>query len=248
MPVLITELNYGSSIQNICKLVGHPPAIDSAGSTDPAIQQMGAAVNTALGDLLTLHEWQDLTIRASIPIIADFAGQKEKPFSLPLDFYRFIDQSQWGGQTMLPAMGPISNQAWMQYTVRSYTPQLTLFWQIRGDKLVVLNPPFSAPIDFEFMYISRAQVIDQDDPTLIKNVADKNGDNFKLDGFMIMLFARAKYLEWKGFDSSAAMRDFMSVYLSRAGADKGAPILSLNTSFGLPLINPLVNTPDTGYG
>jgi hypothetical protein len=248
MAVLNTELDYGGVITGICKLVGHAVTVtDPAGSSDSAIQQMGAVVNVALGDLLTLHEWQDLTVMGSIPIIADTPGQKEKAFDLPLDFYRFVDQSQWGGQTMLPALGPVSNQAWMQYTVRTYTPQLTLFWQMRGDKLVILNPPNST-VDFQFMYISNAQVIDIDDPNLFKNVASKNGDRFKLDSYMIMLLSRAKYLEGKGFDASAAMRDFLSVFQSRAGANRGASVLSLNSTIGLPFLNPWVNLPSTGFG
>jgi hypothetical protein len=247
MPVQITNLDYGSAITSICKLVGHPVSPDPAGTSDPAIQQMGSAINTAMSELLTMHEWQDLTIRASIPIVGAMAGEKEAAFPLPADFYRFIDQTQWGEQTMLPALGPISNQAWMQYTVQNWAPQLTLFWQLRGDKLNVLNPPFPTPVDFEFMYLSRAQVIDQDDPTLYKNIANKNGDKFFLDSYLIMLLGRARYLEWKGFDASAATRDFLSVFNSRAGADKGAPILSLSRSTAFPLIS-IYNAPQTGFG
>ena len=245
MPVQITNLDYGSAITQICVLVGHPQSPDPAGSSDPAVQQMGAA---ALGELLTMHEWQDITIRAAIPIVGLAPGEKERAFDLPADFYRFIDQTQWNDQSMIPAMGPVSNQAWMGYTVRNWTPQLTLFWQLRGDKLNVLNPPFPAPVNFDFMYLSRAQVIDQDDPTLYKNIADKNGDKFFLDAYMIMLLGRARYLEWKGFDASAATRDFLSVFNSRTGADKGAPILSLSPQYGVPLINVMTSLPQSGFG
>lgn len=248
MPVQITTYNYGQAITQICKRVGHPVQPDPVGSTDPAVQQMGQAINTALEELLTMHEWQDLTIRTQIAVVGASAGLQEAAFTLPADFYRFIDQTQWGGQTLLPAPGPVSNQAWMQYTVRSYSPQMMLFWQIRGDRLNILNPPYPTAVDFDFMYLSNAQVIDQDDPTLFKNVADKNGDSFLLDSNMIMLLGRARYLEWKGFDASAATRDFLAVFNSRAGADKGAPILSLNQRLGLPLIQPMANTPDSGFG
>jgi hypothetical protein len=248
MPVNITDFTYGSAIVFICKMVGHPVPADPAGADDSAVQQMGTAVNVALGELLTMHEWQDLTVKATLPIVGDFAGQKEKAFVLPTDFYRFIDQTQWGQQTMLPALGPVSNQAWMGYTVRNWTPQLTLFWQMRNDKLNVLNPPFPNPVNFEFMYLSRAQVIDQDDPTLFKNTATKNGDKFFLDGALAMLLGRARYLEWKGFDASAALRDFLTVYDSRAGSDKAAPVLSLSPRYGLPFINAFTSLPDTGYG
>jgi hypothetical protein len=209
---------------------------------------MGAAVNNALSELLTLHEWQDLTVKATLPIVASAAGIKEQAYPLPADFYRFIDQSQWNAGSLIPAMGPVSNQAWMAYTVRNWTPQLTLFWQMRNDMLNVLNPPFPTPANFDYMYLSRAQVIDQDDPTIFKNIADKNGDKFFLDGYMIMLLARARYLEWKGFDASAATRDFLAIFSSRAGSDKGAPVLSLSPSYGIPLISPLTSLPPTGYG
>lgn len=248
MPVQITDLNYGTAIQEICRLVGHPIPTDPAGSTDPAVQQMGAAVNFALNELLTLHEWQDLTIKTFLAIVADGAGQQEKGFNLPADFFRFIDQTQWGDQSMLPAGGPVSNQAWMAYTVQSYVPQLTFYWQMRGDQLWVLNPPFPTPVNFEYMYLSKAQVIDQDNPATFKNIANKNGDTFKLDSYIIMLLGRARYLEWKGFDASAAVRDFLALFNSRAGADKGAPVLSLRKSMGIPLISPLYSLPNTGYG
>lgn len=244
----ITEFTYGSAIQEICRLVGHPRPTDAAGSTDPAVQTMGAAVNFALRELLNMYEWQDLTVKSFISVVADSSGQLEKGFDLPEDFYRFIDQTQWSDQSLMPAGGPVPPASWMAYMVRQFTPVLTMFWQMRQDQLWIMSPPYPDPFNFEFMYLSVAQVIDADDATLLKSVADKNGDTFKLDSFMIMLLARARYLEWKGFDSSAAMRDFLGVYNSRAGADKGAPVISLNRPVGLPLITPTGNLPVTGYG
>lgn len=248
MTVSITILTYGAAINTICKLVGHPVQADPAGSTDSAVQQMGSAINFALSELLTLHEWQDLTVKTSLSIVADSPGQKEKGFNLPVDLYRFIDQTQWGESSMLPAGGPVSNQAWMAYVVRNYSPQLTLFWQMRGDQLWVLNPPYPTPVNFDYMYLSSAQVIDADVPTTLKNVATKNGDTFMLDSFLVTLLGRARYLEWKGFDAAAATRDFISMFNSRAGSDKGAPILSIGAMRGTPLINPAWSVPDTGYG
>jgi len=248
MPITITDLTYGAAISRICAMVGHPEPTDPAGSTDPAVQQMGQAINFALEELLTMYEWQDLTVKTTLAIVADGAGQAEKGFDLPDDFYRFIDETQWGQQSGLPAGGPVSNQAWMAYTVQGFTPLLTLFWQMRGDQLWVLNPPFPVAANFDYMYLSKAQVIDGDDPTTIKNVADKNGDTFKLDSFLVMLLGRARYLEWKGFDSSAAGRDFIAMFNSRAGADKGARTLSLVRRTNPLLINPLSSLPNTGFG
>lgn len=250
MPYQIQQYTYGEAISQICKLVGHTstaPA-DPAGSTDPAIQQMGAAINNALQELLTMHEWQDLTMRGSISVVADSAGQKEKGFSLPADFYRFVDETQWRSQSMMPAGGPITPQSWMAAILTNVSPVLTIYWQMREDQLWVLSPPYPTPATFEFMYLSNAQVVDADDPTTLKNFAAKNGDTFKLDSYLIMLLGRCRYLEWKGFDSSAATRDFLAVFNSRAGSDKGASTVSLLRRDTLPLINPVTSLPYSGYG
>jgi hypothetical protein len=55
-------------------------------------------------------------------------------------------------------------------------------------------------------------------------------------------------LEIKGLDSSAAMRDFQVAFENRKGNGKGAPVLSMVRDFRFPYIQPLTNTPDTGYG
>jgi hypothetical protein len=248
MPLTIQTFTYGTAIQEICRLVGHPIPTDAAGSTDQAVLQMGSAVNFAMKELLTMHEWEELTIKTTLAIVADSPGQKEKGFALPADFYRFVDQSQWSSGSLWPAGGPVDNQSWMAYQVQNYSPQMTLFWQLREGLLRVLNPPFPVSVNLEYMYLSSAQVIDQDDPATLKNFANKNGDIFKLDSFVIMLLGRARYLEWKGFDASAAVRDFLSIFNSRAGDDKGAPILSLSRGIGAPLINPITSLPQTGYG
>jgi hypothetical protein len=78
------------------------------------------------------------------------------------------------------------------------------------------------------MYLSRAVVRDADDPTTFKNVATKAGDVYLFDGVLMAQITRVKWLEARGFDSSAAMRDFLLAFDSRVGAQKGANILTLS--------------------
>lgn len=249
MPYVDTSYNYGEAIQEICRMVGHPVPSDAAGSTDEAVQQMGTSLNRALAELLTMFEWQDLTVKSSISVVADSLGQTEKGFDLPDDFDRFVDQTQWAQSNSLPAAGPLSPQAWMTYLVRSTSPQLTLAWQLRGDQIWFLAPPFPDASTFEFMYISKAMVIDADDPNNTKNVASKNGDEFVIDDYLVLLLGKAKYLEAKGFDSSASLRDFLIAFNSRTGSNKAAPILNIGSPVrSEPLLNPNRNLPDTGYG
>jgi hypothetical protein len=96
-------------------------------------------------------------------------------------------------------------------------------------------------------YISQGYIQDQDDATLFKNFADKNGDLFLIDQYLIYYLAKAKWLEVKGFDSAAAMRDFQVSFEQRFTQDQGAPVLSLINRTGYRYLD-YWNIPDTNYG
>jgi hypothetical protein len=242
------EYTYQQILMDICRYVGHPVPADPAGSQDPAVIQMGAALNFALEHILTRRDWHALTKRATLAVVADSAGQEEKSFALPADFSHFVEQTQWSQGSSEPAGGPISTQAWQSYIVRNFSMQLTLYWQLRENLLWFLYPPHPTSVDFEYMYISKGQVIDADDAAKYKNRAAKNGDTFVLDGFLLSLLARYHYLSWKGFDTVAAESDFNQILESRTGTERASPVLSLVRRRSMPLIDPVHSVPDTGYG
>ena len=218
-------------VEAVCSLVSLPKPADAAGSGDPNIQLMVTAANLASLEMLNTYEWSTLTKMASIDVFTTAPpspGQAtETAFDLPGDFYRFIDQTQWNAAMRFPAVGPVSPQGWMTYMVFPISANFTLTWQMREGKLWFLNAPPSPGQAFRFMYLSRALVRDADDPDLYKNVANKNGDTFMLDGVLMTLLTRVKWLESKGFDSGSAVRDFMLAFDSRIGAQKGANILNM---------------------
>jgi len=94
MAVQITEFNFGQAINFVCTLVGYPTSQDPAGSLDAKHAQIRGAITEACAELLALREWQDLTQQGQVDVVADAAGQTQKAFPLPVDFYRFIDQTQ----------------------------------------------------------------------------------------------------------------------------------------------------------
>lgn len=247
MPFLITNNGTVTAIVNtICRRVGYPAPVDVAASTDPKILQMIAAANAASDELWTNYEWEDLITQGSISVVRDAPGQTEKGFAFPADFFRFVNQTEWDGTMQFPALGPITPQGWMAYLVMPITSVFTLTWQVREDQVWFLNPP-ATPSNFRFMYYSAATVIDGVDPTLLKNVATGNTDTFRLDSGLIEAMARQKWLEWNGFDSAAAARDFSNLYDARVGVKKAAPILSGARNAGIHLIN-ASNLPQTGFG
>ena len=244
---IIDDSTLSAIVQNVAALVGFPTPADPAGDTDPAVQQMVQSVNLAGIDLLSIADWQELTKTHSISIVADSPGQSEKAFDLPEDFYSFLDQTQWNSTMQWPAIGPVSPQMWQQLLIRQTLPTLSFYWQVRDNKLYILSPPTSAQT-LTFYYQSVAWVRDQDNSSLYKNRATKNGDVILWDAYLTTLLARVKWLEIKGLDSSSAMRDFQVNYENRKGNEKGANVLSMVRMNRFPYIQPLTNTPDTGYG
>jgi len=244
---IVNESTLSAIVQNVASMVAFPVPSDPAGSEDPAVQQMVQAANMAGIELLTMYEWQELIKNYQVAIQADTSGQTEKAYNLPEDFFDWIDQTNWNQTTQFPSLGPVSPQMWQQLLIRTTLPTLSFYWQVRGNQIWVLAPP-DAPQTMNFYYLSQAWVQDQDDQTLFKNRITKNGDVALLDATLITLYTRVKWLEMKGLDSAAAMRDFQIALENRKGAEKGAPVLSMARDFRFPYIQPLINTPDTGMG
>jgi hypothetical protein len=244
---IVNESTLSAIVQNVASMVAFPVPSDPAGDPDPTVQQFVQAANMAGIELLTMYDWQELIKNYQIPITATFNGQKEKAFPLPEDFFDWIDQTNWNATTQFPSLGPVSAQMWQQLLIRTTLPTLSFYWQVRDNMIYVLAPP-NSPQTMNVFYMSQAWVQDQDDPTLYKNRITKNGDKALLDATLITLYTRVKWLEMKGLDSAAAMRDFQVTYDNRRGSEKGAPVLSMARDFRFPYIQPLVNTPDTGYG
>ena len=244
---LVTENTLSAIVQNVAQLVGYPTPGDPAGTTDPSVQQMLQAVNNAGRDLLSLNDWQELTKRYTLSIQANTPGVAEQAFTLPEDFYKFLDQTQWNSTMQWPAIGPVSAQEWQQLIIRQTLPTMSFYWQVRGSSLYILSPPTTAQ-DLSFFYQSLAWVRDQDDATTYKNRVTKNGDTVLLNAQLVTQYARAKWLEMKGLDSSAAMRDFYVALENHKGNDQGALTLNMARQSRTPLVNAMGNLPDTGYG
>jgi hypothetical protein len=239
-----------------CSMLSLPIVQDPAGSNDPNLILMMTCMNLASAELMNSFEWPTLTKQGSITVKNNSGttppptGEAyEEAYDLPGDFFRFIDQTQWNGAMRFPAVGPVSPQGWMTYMVFPVSANFTLTWQIRQGKIWFLNPPPDPGQEFRFMYLSRALVQDGDNPDKFSNVARKGSDIFQLDGLLVTLLTRVKWLEAKGFDTAAAMREFVLSFDSRVGAERGANILNMaGNRGGYPYIG-IGNLPDASlYG
>ena len=245
---ITSQITLQEAVTRVAALVGFPAPADPVSSGDPAAKQLVLAVNESGRELLGLYPWSDFIRNGSqIMDSADVVPPaRYAEYDLPEDFLMFIDQTQWNASTQLPGIGPINPQQWQQLQVRLADTLFQITWRVAGGKLQANNP--GTQQEFVYQYISQAWVQDGDTPTQFKNVASRNNDVLLLDDFLLVRLARAKWLEYKGFDNSAAMRDFLNSAESRFGQAKGAP--TLNLARGGPGYRYLgyANMPDTNYG
>jgi hypothetical protein len=108
-------------------------------------------------------------------------------------------------------------------------------------------PPDGQEINFE--YISRNWV--QPDGTTSEDDREDHvaafGDVVYYEPILIRKFLKLRFLEAKGFDTTAAVGQFLNVFNSWTGKDVSAPILSMSRSRVFPYLG-WRNIPETGYG
>jgi len=232
----------------IAQSVGHPKSNDVAGSQDEAILRIAYYINLAGAELSYMHNWQWLTGIFEITLAADYDGQAEKAFDLPLDFHAMVDDTQWNRSAQLPAIGPINSQDWQWLIVRDTNITTRTLWRIRDKKLWIKSPPSAnAPQKLTFEYLSSSWAVNGTTGAS-QDVMSQNNDYHKYPWQLIIMLGRAKFFENEGYDSSAAYSDFNKAFAYETGVDKGATSLSLVPGTGYPYIDAVRNVPDTGYG
>ena len=249
MPFQITEnITLQDAVSRTATLCSLPVPADVTASQDVLVQQLIQAVNEAGRELLGMYPWQQLAKPASLIVRASDVDPETgyAEYELPEDFHMFVDETQWNKTSRLPALGPVNPQHWKRLEVRVAEHIMHLVWRVRRNMLQVRNPGDNQ--EFVAEYISNGWVVDADNPNLFKNVASKSGDQLFLDDFLLVRLARAKWREYKGFDVSGAMRDFLNAAEHRFGREKGAPTLNLcRGRWGYKYLD-YWNIPDHGYG
>jgi hypothetical protein len=145
--------------------------------------------------------------------------------------------------------GPLSAQEWSYLAGRDFgSATIYASFRMTDNKFDLYPQPPPVGLSIHFQYISRNWVTQQGTGLRADNVV-AGSDVVMYEPIMIIKFLKAKFLESKGFDATAARIEFENMFGSRTGKDTGAPILSASHSRGFyPYIRPYANTPDTGYG
>jgi hypothetical protein len=174
---------------------------------------------------------------------ADLVFSKTQ-YSMPADFDRLINRTEWDKNNHWELIGPESAQEW-QWLKSGYiqtTPRVR-FRQLGG--YFQIWPPIGAEDLYGFEYISNYWVTDSSGNGKSSFTADDDTCIFK-DRLMV-LGVKLKYFEIKGFDTTAFARDYMTQRDAAMSGDAGAPTLSLSRRNNTLLIG-YNSIPDSGYG
>lgn len=221
---------------------------DPYASTDPAFVQLCTLLGSAGQEMLVLYEWQKLvkvhTITTSVP--PDTGN-----YDLPDDFGYMIDQTGWtptNAGSGLPLGGPLSEQDWT-YLINTNLANATIYvsFKIAEEQFQVLPQPPPDGIVINFEYISRWWVALTDTTTPAKAAPTQSDDVILYEPILMKKFLKLRYLEAKGFDTTAAVGQFLTMFNAWTGRDTTAQILNMARSRFFPYLG-YRNIPETNYG
>lgn len=196
-------------------------------SNNVGVTQSWALLNSAGNDLVRMHPWQQLLAEWSFTTIASQGG-----YALPDDWSYFLDQTVWDRTSHWPMLGPKSAQEWawlkggllaaaprMRYRVMDNTFEV---WPVPGTYVGMTG------LNIALEYVKKNWVIHTgdsgDQPT---DMAVAEGDQILFDPWLTIKYFKLKFYELKGFNQDAVRGEFVRMFLSLTGKDKGAPKLSL---------------------
>jgi hypothetical protein len=224
--------------------VGLLPASDPVASGDDLFVQLTGLLNSAGQEFVEMNDWQALTNAYEVTTVEDDTGV----YDLPDDFSYMIDQTGWDRTNRVPIGGPLSPQDWSYLDGRDLVSS-TIYASFRlvDNKFDLFPQPPPIGLEVRFEYISRDWVRENTSTGAPKDTVTIGSDVVLYEPTLIIKFLKVKFLDAKGFDSTAARLEFDTLFSSRVGKDVGASILSASGGGrGLHLIDGS-NAPDSGY-
>lgn len=188
------------------------------------------------------------SVELSIPATGTATGVTltfgQARYSLPSDFDRIENKTQYNKSNRWAIIGPKDAQEW-QWLKSSYiTTGPRMRFRIMGNKIVVWPAPASNVV-MGFEYVSNAWVSASDGTGKTKFTADD--DTCIYPDQLIILGTKLKFFEIKGFDTTTLLADFARELTKFKAAQAGADTLSLAPMYANVLLTQN-NLPDTGFG
>lgn len=207
-------------------------ATGSGIQSDCYIQSVDSATQVTLD--------QPATDSGSIEIV--FTKTK---YTLPSDWDRQVDRTQWDKTNHWELLGPKSAQEWQYLKGGIVATGPRMRYRILGNTFQIW-PPATTESRLGFEYISKAWAIAADGTTY-KNQFSADDDTAVFSDDVLIAGTKFEFFNVKGFDTTNLSRDYAIELEKEKGADKGAATLSMRTTHPPMFISP-GSIPDSGYG
>lgn len=241
MPEFNRQITVNEVIRRALGTMGLVKPANVSDATDATTRQMLDILTECGQELIGEYDWQELTTTST------FTTTEALEYDLPPDWERFMDDAGWNNTGRLPLLGPLNSQQWRMLQARQLGgTTLRLQYVIRGDKLVlyfVPNPAQEISID----YISRGWVIDGTDSTIRRDYAANSTDIVVYNPRVIVPMLKWKWRSAKGFDTTAAEKEYKDALNVAKYSDKPHRAVPLSGRAQFPYLG-YFNMPDTGIG
>jgi hypothetical protein len=165
-------------------------------------------------------------------------------YTLPADYDRPVDKTQWDKSKHWEMLGPVTGQQWefLKSGYISTGPRIS--FRLMGGTFQIW-PPTASNEYLGFEYISKNWAADNGGTAKSSFTVDT--DTCVFPDRLMVLGLKLKYWEIKGFDTTAFNRDFTAELSNAKSANMGSQTLSFAPRINTILIGP-DQIPDTGYG
>lgn len=167
-------------------------------------------------------------------------------FAPPADYDRQIDRTHWDKSKHWEMLGPETAQQreWLKSGYISTGPRIRYWWQ---GNLFTIWPPLGSTESLAYEYQSKYWIYATAAAALSKQAFSVDTDTCIFSDALMRSMIRLSYWELKGFDTTAAYRDYTKQLDLAKSYDSGSPTLSMNPRPSSVLIG-WENIPDSTYG
>ena len=230
-------------INDAATLLGLDAVSSPFTSSSGHIVQLRAILKSAGRDMVRDFEWPHLRVRYNFTTVA-----AQESYTMPADFNRWVNQTEWNTSSRIPLGGPITPQGWELLKVFNLVGAVQLFFFTKANLIYVTPTPQSANT-IALQYLSEYWVQPDGESAGSQNEPTDDDDTILFDSQMMVHRLRRDFQRIKGFDSTAASDDYDRALERAQGNAEAAPVLNLNHSpANRARLLDNANIPPTGYG
>lgn len=208
-------------------------------------QAVGEGVNQD-SYVLTVDSATQVTLNQPLSANATAADISfcQTKYTLPSDYDRPIDRTQWDKTQHWEMLGPRTSQEWQWLKSGYIATGPRINYRLLGGYFQIW-PALTSNEYLGFEYMSNAWAYSAAGVAKTSFTADT--DTCIFPDRLMVLGLKMKYFEIKGFDTSAFTRDFQSQLDIAKANDAGSKMLSMAPRLSSILLTE-ANVPDSGYG